>query len=88
MEKTEKVKTLKYVLFCLYENEKDIEEFLKNYNFSSEFISNFSFYRFILNFKKHKNLQMNYFLSYYIFFIRDKFCEFKGIEEKKRNHYF
>jgi len=87
MEKTEKVKTLKYVLFGLYENEKDIEEFLKNYNFSSEFISNFSFYRFILNLKKYKNLQMNYFLSY-IFFIRDKFCEFKGIEEKKEKPLF
>jgi len=87
MRKIENINTFKYVLFGLYENEIEIEEFLEKYNFSTEFIPKFSFYRIILNLKKFKNSQMFHFLSY-ILLIREIFCKFKGIKEKKENPLF
>ncbi|MCX8082784.1 MAG: DUF2334 domain-containing protein [bacterium] len=78
----EKVYTLKFVLNGIYENEEEIERFLKIFEFSIDFISPFSLWRLLYNLKKYKTLQLNHLLSY-IFNIRERFCRFKGTDEEE-----
>ncbi|MCM8777688.1 MAG: DUF2334 domain-containing protein [Candidatus Omnitrophica bacterium] len=83
----EKIYTLKYILNGLYESEREIGEFLKVFRFSLDFISPVSPWRLLYNLRRYKTLQMSHLLRY-IFNIRDKFCQFKGINEKEGNPLF
>jgi len=72
--------TLRYTLYGLYREESEIEKFLSKYRFSIDFISPLSPWKLLYNLKKYKTLQLPHLLNY-IFSVRDRFCEFKGIKE-------
>ncbi len=82
IQSKEKIHTLKYVLRGLYKSDSEIKEFLKTFHFSLNFIPCFSRWRFLYNLKKYKTLQLKHHISY-VFAVRDRFCEFKGIKEKE-----
>lgn len=83
----EKVYTLRFLLNGLYESDKEIEEFLNTSFFSLNFIYPVSLWHLLYNLKKYKTLQLFHLLNY-IFKIRDRFCEFKGIKEKESHPVF
>lgn len=83
----EKIYTLKYVLNGLYNNEKEIEEFLRTFHFSLNFISPLSHWRLLYNLRKYKKLQLYHQLRY-VFAIRDRFCGFKGIKGREGSPLF
>jgi len=73
----EKTKTFKFLLFGLWKSEEEIRKFLKKYDYSIDFISPFSFHKFLFNLHKYKNFQMIYFLRK-ISLIRNYFCQYVG----------
>ena len=78
----EKTYTLKYLLQGLYKNDREIEDFLKVSRFSLDFISPVSPWYLLYNLKKYKTFQYYHHLQY-VSSVRDTFCKFKGIQEKK-----